>query len=59
MIIMKKCRINSITSLNEYDRKVLAKYTKSYTNFIESATAENKILTGERSTTAKPNYLNT
>jgi hypothetical protein len=52
---MKKCRITSITSLNEYDRKVLAKYTKSYTNFIESSTTENKILADERNTTAKPN----
>jgi hypothetical protein len=55
---MKKRRTNSITSLNEHDKKVLDKYSRHYTNFIESATAENKMLADERNAAAKPN-LNT
>jgi hypothetical protein len=58
MVIMKKRRTDPITSLNEHDKKVLDKYSKRYTNFIESATAENKMLADERNTSTRPN-LNT
>lgn len=34
----------SVTVLNKYDRKVLDKYTKFYSNFIESNTAHTEIL---------------
>ncbi|MCX8129581.1 MAG: hypothetical protein N3I35_05700 [Clostridia bacterium] len=33
-----------VTSLNKYDRKILDKYTKFYSNFIESNTAKTEIL---------------
>ena len=33
-------RIDTVTSLNKYDRKILNKYTKFYSNFIESNTAK-------------------
>ncbi len=36
------------TMLNDKDRKVLEKYTKFYTNFIESNTAKTEILEAER-----------
>jgi hypothetical protein len=39
---------NDLTILSEYDRKILEKYTKFYTNFIESNTASNDILEDER-----------
>lgn len=32
------------TELNEYDRKILEKYTGFYTNFIESNTAKTDML---------------
>jgi len=32
-----------VTQLNEYDRKILDKYTKFYSNFIESNTAKSEI----------------
>ena len=31
------------TQLTEYDRKILSKYTKPYSNFIESNTAKKEI----------------
>lgn len=36
------------TTLNETDRKILDKYTKFYTNFIESNTAKTEELEDER-----------
>ncbi|NLD47511.1 MAG: hypothetical protein GX660_09985 [Clostridiaceae bacterium] len=36
------------TELNEKDRKVLEKYTKFYTNFIESNTVKSEILDDAR-----------
>lgn len=36
------------TALNKNDRKVLDKYTKFYSNFIESNTAKTDILEEER-----------
>lgn len=43
----KKKKAHSITELNETDRKVLDKYTKFYSNFIESNTAKNNVLEDE------------
>jgi len=37
-----------ITELSEKDRKTLDKYTKFYSNFIESNTAETEILENRR-----------
>jgi len=45
---MEKTKIYPATVLNEHDRKVLDKYTKFYTNFIESNTAKTEILEDER-----------
>ena len=36
-----------VTKLNERDRKVLDKYTKFYSDFIESNTAKNEVLEDE------------
>ncbi len=36
-----------VTELNEHDRKILNKYTKAYTNFIESNTSQNEVLKDE------------
>ena len=36
-----------ITELNEHDKKILDKYTKFYSNFIESNTAKNEVLEDE------------
>lgn len=44
----EKGRKSSITELNKRDRKILDKYTKFYTNFIESNTAKNDMLENER-----------
>ena len=43
---MNKKHKNQATELNEYDRKILKKYTGFYTNMIESNTAktENKFV---------------
>lgn len=46
--IMEKKTKYETTELNERDRKVLDKYTKFYTNFIESNTAETEILDDSR-----------
>ena len=43
-----KKRKYSITELSEHDRKILDKYTKFYSNFIESNTAKTDILENER-----------
>ena len=40
---MQKGKNNLITELSERDRKVLDKYTKYYSNFIESNTAKSSI----------------
>lgn len=45
---MEKKAKYETTELNERDRKVLDKYTKYYTNFIESNTAETEILDDSR-----------
>lgn len=45
---MEKKRVNPVTELNEHDRKILDKYTKYYSNFIESNTAKTEILENER-----------
>ncbi len=37
---MKKTGKKSATELSRYDRKILDKYTRFYTNFIESNTAD-------------------
>ena len=41
---MEKEKKTIVTELNESDRKVLDKYARSYTNFIESNTAKNDAL---------------
>ncbi|MDP4092413.1 MAG: hypothetical protein Q8920_03540 [Bacillota bacterium] len=48
---MKKDPKYSITELNRYDRKILDKYTKFYTNFIESNTVKTDILKNDGSET--------
>jgi len=40
---MNKRRRNPPTELNEYDRKILGKYTGFYTNMIESNTAKTEL----------------
>lgn len=45
---MKKEVKYPVTELNEFDRKVLGKYTKFFSNFIESNTAKTQIATDER-----------
>ncbi len=42
--IMYKKEKYGVTELSKKDRKVLDKYTKSYSNFIESSTAKTGIL---------------
>lgn len=37
---MPKTRRQHVTELNDYDKKILSKYTRFYTNFIESNTAK-------------------
>lgn len=37
-----------VTELNDYDRKILDKYTRFYTNFLESNTAQTDVLESER-----------
>lgn len=44
-MIGKKKQI--VTELSEHDKKILDKYTKFYSNFIESNTAENYALEDE------------
>ena len=44
---MIKKKVFPTTKLNEYDRKILSKYTKFYSNFIESNTAQTEILEDE------------
>ena len=41
---MEKRKNHSATELRDYDRKILDRYTKSYTNYIESNTAKNDTL---------------
>jgi len=41
---MQKNKKPSASMLNDHDRKVLDKYTKYYTNLIESSTARTEIL---------------
>lgn len=45
---MEKTVKQPFTELNEYDRKILNKYTRFYTNMIESNTAKTDILEEER-----------
>jgi len=45
--LIKKEKLNAV-ELNNNDRKVLDRYTKFYTNFIESNTAKVDILEEER-----------
>lgn len=45
---MNTKRLYPVTELNENDRKILDKYTKFYSNFIESNTARTNILEDER-----------
>ena len=51
--VLNKTKRQMLTELSEKDRKTLDKYTKHYSNFIESNTAktkiyENKMLKGNR-----------
>lgn len=46
--IMDKEKKYVLTALSDRDRKVLDKYTKFYSNFIESNTAKTDILEEER-----------
>jgi vacuolar-type H+-ATPase subunit B/Vma2 len=43
VIVLRKKDVEA-TELSEHDRKVLSKYTKFYTNFIESNTSKNTAL---------------
>ncbi|MCX7921048.1 MAG: hypothetical protein N3B21_03355 [Clostridia bacterium] len=45
---MSTKRKYTITELSEHDRRILDKYTKFYSNFIESNTAKNSFLEDER-----------
>lgn len=36
------------TALNEHDKKILDKYTKFYSNFIENNTAKNSLFDNDR-----------
>ena len=44
---MEKEKKLQVTELNEHDRKILDKYTKPYTNFIESNTAGTEYIQGK------------
>lgn len=43
---MEKRRKNELTELSDHDRKILNKYTKYYSNFIESNTAQSDLFEG-------------
>ena len=45
---MEKRRNHKATKLNEHDRKILDKYTKFYSNFIESNTADNNMVENKK-----------
>ena len=45
---MPKTRRQHVTELNDYDKKILNKYTRFYTNFIESNTAKTDMLKNKR-----------
>ncbi|TYQ14693.1 UNVERIFIED_CONTAM: hypothetical protein Cloal_1057 [Acetivibrio alkalicellulosi] len=45
---MNKLENYTRTNLNENDRKILDKYTKVYTNFIESTSAKNELLEDDK-----------
>lgn len=44
---MTKKLKHDATELNEHDRRILDKYTKFHSNFIESNTAKNNLLEDE------------
>jgi hypothetical protein len=46
--ILDKRPKSQITELSDHDRKILDKYTKYYSNFIESNTAESDLFEGAR-----------
>ncbi len=45
---LNKLKKHLITELSEKDRKILDKYTKFYSNFIESNTAKTEMLENNR-----------
>jgi hypothetical protein len=44
---LKKFKKYLVTKLSEHDRKIIDKYAKYYTNFIESNTAQSGVLKDE------------
>jgi len=51
--MMSKKKTDKKTSLTAYDKVILDRYTKYYTNFIESSTVKNDTLENSRHTPKK------